>query len=201
MRDDDTLILENLYINILLRESTDEEYLTLAHDPEKNREELQRMVDDAAKSADFTIKAYRIDSRSTLTATGSGKVKGGIFLGGEMHGRVFSDDGSPISKENFKTFYVRINNPYHTPNGQYWVPFNGKKIPSITDFISVGFDGIIQVFPRLDENGDESDIYTKEFIVFSPNQVKSIALISYDDNKEIIPLSQRFDLTKDDLRY
>jgi len=58
MRDRDSLILENLYAGILLKESSDEEYLRLAENPEENKEELQRMVDGVANKIGYNINSH-----------------------------------------------------------------------------------------------------------------------------------------------
>jgi hypothetical protein len=40
-----------------------------------------------------------------------------------------------------------------------------------------------------------------EYFVTNPNQIKSADPVTRDDSGNIIPLSQRFDSTKDDIRY
>lgn len=45
-------------VNQKTSEDIDSKYLELAKNPEQNREELQKMVDEAAKKAGYTIKAY-----------------------------------------------------------------------------------------------------------------------------------------------
>lgn len=66
------------------------------------------------------------------------------------------------------------------------------------------YDGVI--FRNLRDNGGrnynvdvnvESDIY----VVFYPGNVKSADAVTYDDNGEIIPLSERFKDDKKDIRY
>ncbi len=67
-----------------------------------------------------------------------------------------------------------------------------------------GYDSV--AFYDIKDNGgsndnvstdEESDIY----IAFSPSQVKSADLVTYDDNGNVIPLSQRFNDENDDIRY
>lgn len=52
----------------------------------------------------------------------------------------------------------------------------------------MGYDGVIQ-----SEEGDEA-------VAFYPNQIKSAEPVTYDDNGEVIPLSERFS-NDDDIRY
>ena len=54
---------------------------------------------------------------------------------------------------------------------------------------------------------DSGDKITKRVLemgydsVYEPNQIKLADPVTYDDNEEIIPLSQRFDSNNDDIRY
>ena len=61
------------------------------------------------------------------------------------------------------------------------------------DGIELDYDGHRWV------NGKREDVHT--FIVFHPSQVKSADAITYDDNGDIIPISQRFNPEKNDIRY
>lgn len=54
-----------------------------------------------------------------------------------------------------------------------------------------GFDGVIR----------EYDGVVDEYIAFEPNQIKSADAVTYDDNGNVIPLSERFNPNKDDVRY
>ena len=61
------------------------------------------------------------------------------------------------------------------------------------DGIELDYDGHRWV------NGKREDVHT--YIVFSPEQAKSADVITYDENGDIIPISQRFDSEKKDIRY
>ena len=54
-----------------------------------------------------------------------------------------------------------------------------------------GYDGVI--------NEEDGAIY--EYIAFNPNQIKSADPVTYDDNGNVIPLSERFNPRKEDIRY
>jgi len=45
------------------------------------------------------------------------------------------------------------------------------------------------------------DMYGETIVVFSPSQIKSADTVTHGDNGDIIPLSQRFDDSTDDIRY
>ena len=61
------------------------------------------------------------------------------------------------------------------------------------DGIELDYDGHRWV------NGKREDVHT--YIAFNPEQAKSADAITYDDNGAIIPISQRFDSEKKDIRY
>lgn len=50
-------------------------------------------------------------------------------------------------------------------------------------------------------SGGSANIYADEWVFFDSNQVKSADPVTYDDNGNVIPLSQRFDSNNPDIRY
>lgn len=54
-----------------------------------------------------------------------------------------------------------------------------------------GFDGVIRM------EGEEVD----EYIAFEPSQIKSAEAVTYDDNGNVIPLSERFNPENSDIRF
>ncbi len=58
--------------------------------------------------------------------------------------------------------------------------------------IRYGYDGIIAT----GSNG-----YSKQYVVFSPLQIKSADPVTYDDQKQVIPLSARFSTSSNDVRH
>jgi hypothetical protein len=54
-----------------------------------------------------------------------------------------------------------------------------------------GYDGVIR----------EEDGTIWEYVAFNPNQIKSADPVTYDDNGNVIPLSERFNPKKEDIRY
>ena len=59
-----------------------------------------------------------------------------------------------------------------------------------------GYDGVI-----IDRDAGSFGRSTKSYIVFRPEQVKQTDTVTYDDNGNIIPLSQRFNAGNSDIRY
>ena len=60
-------------------------------------------------------------------------------------------------------------------------------------FMSMGYDGV-------DYSTLSAGKY-RQYVVFDPNQIKSADLITYDDNGDIIPPSERFNTENKDIRY
>ena len=54
-----------------------------------------------------------------------------------------------------------------------------------------GYDGVVY----------KTDYNEEEDVVFNPNQIKSADPVTYDDNGNVIPLSERFNPEKEDIRY
>ena len=54
-----------------------------------------------------------------------------------------------------------------------------------------GYDGVIREF----------DGVVDEYIAFEPNQIKSADPVTYDDNGNVIPLSERFNPRREDIRF
>lgn len=59
-----------------------------------------------------------------------------------------------------------------------------------------GFDGILYTSYDYDAGGSN-----KTYVVFEPEQIKSAAPVTYDDNGNVVPLSKRFDAGNPDMRY
>lgn len=69
---------------------------------------------------------------------------------------------------------------------------------------SQGYDSVI--FKNLRDNGGmnsqvSTDTTADVYVLFNPNDAKSADLVTYDDNGNIIPLSERFNSGNDDLRF
>ena len=69
-------------------------------------------------------------------------------------------------------------------------------------FEEIGFDGIIDtsVYYKF-RNMNGMDSGTTHYIVFDETQIKSADIATYDDNGDVIPLSERFNTEHEDIRY
>ncbi len=197
------------------RNNRDTEYMELAKDPEKNRGRLQKMVEDAAKEAGYTRLFYH------------GSKKGGgftqfrdwqYFTENRDYAQRYAERGNDNS---LYTTFVKMENPFDTrldavrdiyedarmeygmgellENGlPDWT--DGYDIADYIDENDLDYDSIV-----LDEGGDmvngEPVSRGLSYVVRKSNQVKYADAVTYDDNGNVIPLSQRFDTAKEDIRY
>ncbi len=96
------------------------------------------------------------------------------------------------NSQTAESFLERLRDDIDNGTSYAWT-----SIPdSMTDYLKyLGYDGIQDLGGK---NGGESHIV---YVPFSSEQIKEAAPITYDDNGNVIPLSQRFDSSKSDIRY
>ena len=82
--------------------------------------------------------------------------------------------------------FAKASPPYHEDT---------QKVKKIRAARSSGKDGI--VFEGMFDGGERSNHY----VVFDPARIKSAAPVTYDDNGNVIPLSERFNRKNEDIRY
>ena len=197
------------------RTSSDSEYLSLAQNPEENREALSRMVENAAREAGYTRLFFH------------GSKKGGgftvfrdwqYFTENREYAKRYANRENPGSL--YET-YVKMENPFDTRIPEVRELFEQARqeygmgelqengLPDWTDGYDIAdyidendlpYDGII-----LDEGGDMVNgkpvSRGLSYVIRDSSQVKSADAVTYDDNGNVIPLSQRFDTGKEDIRY
>lgn len=69
---------------------------------------------------------------------------------------------------------------------------------------NAGYDSVI--FKNIKDSGGQNNSVSMDttadiYVIFNPNDAKSADAVTYDDNGNVIPLSQRFDTGKEDIRY
>ena len=115
------------------------------------------------------------------------------------------------------SLYGKVTDKFLTIDnkGENWDKIEGSNIKSEEEFVTTrdvakyakanGYDGVI--FKNIYDNGGQLKEYKKSeglsniYIFFNPNDLKSADPVTYDDNGKVIPLSQRYDDTKNELRY
>ena len=193
----------------------DAEYLELAKNPEANEARLREMVDEAAKKTGYTRRLYH-GTASKFNVFGFGR------------SGIFTTDNFDMAKtygDNVMSLYGRQganvleidakNNPHYAiPVDKEILDFSeyplmrGKELYSTNDISRIafakGFDVVVienvyDNFNFMSENkasGLGIDVIYKD-----SNQVKSADLVTYDDNGDIVPLSERFNEGNEDIRF
>lgn len=194
-------------------------------------ETAQKLVDEAAKNAGYTIKAYHgsrqifnefsKDKRGSNTHT---KVSNDWFFAADeetansyypygvmkelarQSPNVWKDSDAEKMKQKGKLYnlYIKMENPLvvdvadydyttHRENTDAWYEYTVQAEEN-------GNDGIILLNAmdnQLKTSARESTVYMFK----DPNQAKSADPITYDDNGNVIPLSERFNENEKDIRY
>lgn len=178
-----------------VQKATDAEYMAAVE--KGDMETAQRMVDQAAEAA-MKHSAIR-DNKGKLLKV--------------YHG----------TNGQFNSF----NDPNHTPYGEqgnfYFSPWRSKseeygdnvrafylniEIPRLYDenFDELNpdtdeTDGFIFIPEDIEGDIDQSKQGDTEIVAYYPDQIKSADPVTYDDNGNVIPLSERFNADNNDIRY
>lgn len=194
-------------------------------------ETAQRLVDEAAKNAGYTIKAYH-GSRQVFNEFSKDK------RGGNTHTKVSNDWFFAADKETANSYYpygVMKELARQSPN--VWKDSDAEKMkqkgklynlyikmenPLVVDVADYDYtthrenaDAWYEYTVQAEENGNDGIILlnamdnqlktsARESTVYmfkDPNQAKSADPITYDDNGNVIPLSERFNAKKRDIRF
>ena len=192
---------------------TDRRYMTAVENGDM--ETAQRMVDEAAEEAGFTRLFYH------------GARKGGgftVFKGWQYftENKAYAQRYSKVGdSSSLYTVYARMEKPFDTRIPEVQQMFEEARMEygmgelqenglpdwtdgyDIADYIEendLSFDGIV-----LDEGGDfvngKPVSRGLSYVIRDSNQVKSADPVTYDDNGDVIPLSQRFNSDSDDIRF
>lgn len=185
-------------------------------------ETAQKMVDEAAKKAGYVIRAYRgtVEKGETILPK-SFEAGGGIFTTNNPdvaeifryereHGEVLTEyyneetgEYEDVEPGDLQNLYVKIDNPLilnenSAVDPQQFVYETPLQSRIIKQAIAEGHDGII--VEDVEEGvGDWMENGTT-YIIFKSNQAKSADPVTYDNQGNVIPLSERFNLS-DDIRY
>ena len=185
-------------------------------------ETAQKMVDEAAKKAGYDVKAYHgtgfdftvFDKAKQGSNYGDwGRLgKGFYFAPDEKGAKVWAeqsrggkakimpvylkgdkmldaygalpDDLKDTIPKDWDSLMVRLAEKYASNYIEYLQEF-GYDVQEI--LTSKGYDGL--------------KAYDTEYVVFDPEQVKSADVATYDDDGNVIPLSERFNAKNEDIRY
>ena len=178
-------------------------------------ESAQRMVDEAAKKAGYTVKMYHGSKRGggfTVFRDWS------YFTKSKKYAQRYTERGNDKS---LYSAYVKIGNAFDTRKAADRYLFDeirqeygmgeiqdtglpdwtdGYDIADYIDENGLNYDAII-----LDEGGDlvngKPISRGLSYVIRNSNNIKSAEPITYDNNGNVIPLSERFKDNNHDIRY
>jgi hypothetical protein len=178
----------------------DEEYLRLAQEPDDNVDELQKMVDVTAIESGFVevFRAVRnnapklkVRDRYQLSFSTRKEVADSYGQKDEDTTRYFIDPSKafPLEKEGIK--YPEYNK------------FSFDRMVQEKGFVVAR--GMYDTGPYASLERDPKRLFSYKSDIYgliNPSKIiKSADPVTYDDEGNIIPLSKRFDKSKDDIRY
>ena len=186
----------------------DQEYLDAVNSGDM--EKAQRMVDEAAKAAGYNIRAFH------GTPTEDGRMPFTVFKSGH-----FTDDfefadyyGNAAGTGYIYNTYLKIENPlvydFKGQNSDFAKDDAGNNISTWTIFNkakeSGEYDGVIlrnvdEYGTGIEEDGGEYPGSVTDYIPMNPSQIKSADPVTYDDNGNVIQLSERFNPGNEDIRF
>lgn len=158
----------------------------------------QRLVDEAAKAAGFTIGPVWHGTNKLFSVFDPQAVSRLT----EEPGFWFTSNRD-IAKEfgvNVRPFFLRIKSPKNlTPD-----EVNLNRIEDVENkaagLKSQGYSGIV-VSPDEEYGEDAEEWLFEQYVVFSNTDIKSADPVTYDDQGNVIPLSQRFQPGSPDIRF
>lgn len=184
-----------------------------------NIQAAQAMVDAAAKAAGYTIKAYHgttsQEEHSTWNAArhewDTSYTPITVFKKqyDEQAGHFFSSDEDNAGGYGSYLYsvYLMMKNPLVIDcNGQSYsnISHNGMEMDTYewAEYAKKHrYDGVIFKNVRDGVDYGAMSTPTTDYVVFESNRIKSADPITYDNDGNVIPISERFKVTKRDIRY
>lgn len=172
-------------------------------------ETAQRMVIEAAKLAMPNTKVVDEDGNPKVVYHGtnlSAVNKGVPFwsfyedqhFGTKAQAEEMARAGKPDAVRKVYSVFLNVPNikrvkdapqDWTKTHSEYWEPiFDEAK--------QEGYDGLVYV-----NEWEDSDNKNDSYVVFSPSQIKSAEPVTYDNDGNVIPLSERFNEENEDIRF
>lgn len=173
-----------------IRYSFDDEDYMLAVEA-GDMDAAQEMVDEAAQKTGYTVKAYHgTNANFNVFRSEKGRY---FFSKSEDYAEAMMEERSG---QRIVKAYLKMENPYREKlaEGEFSDPSFEKPILDYAE--QNGYDSAI-----IEVDTDNELVADTFYVVFSPEQIKSADPVTYDDNGKIIPISERFNAEKTDIRY
>ena len=185
-------------------------------------ETAQRMVDEAAKRAGYTVKAYHgtpingitvFDNKKIGSTTDEGLFGSGFYFSTNK----LTADGYATEKGATMPVYLKVNKPWwgnaYNDISQVAEEIGVDKSTLTTrkagkrSTVVAPLASYARTFTaHISENGYDSVVvqhgaHDYEIVIFNNKSIKSADPVTRDDNGNVIPLSQRFNTGSDDIRW
>lgn len=166
-------------------------------------ETAQRLVDEAAKAAGYSTKAYHGTSGDwsvfdpskigTIQRQDFGK---GIYLAPDWRksdAEMYASKAEASTNQKSKVLNLWVN----TGREMYGANYAEEGSDLTTAAKDRGYDSVIVKYDK----GEDRVGKVSEIIVFDPSQIKSADPVTRDESGNVIPLSQRFNPEKTSILY
>ncbi len=209
---------KNVNKKLSVAPETDAEYMSAVENGDMKT--AQKMVDKAAKDAGYLRKGYHgspnrfyIFKRSKIGKTTDPGIYGRGFYFSDQESQAWEYANQNNKKGDVRSFFIKINNPFEIKSDEDYLAFediymgplakaeaNGEilteeRIGELLEegtqkLIDMGYDGVIYYGKG-----------QKEYVTFESEQSKLSDAVVYDDQGNVIPLSERFNEKKKDIRW
>lgn len=202
------------------RKASDKKYFELAKNPDENKTELQAMVDKAAQKAGYTVKAFHGTPNSGFTVFDRKKIGSTTDDGLFGHGFYFSTNKG--TAKNYAGGKGSVMSVYLNPGKSWWAAAH-HDVSKVAEELGMEISALRRLYGKngpvvpsgsqtmqftehLKERGYDSVVMQHgykdyEIVMFDNKMVKSADAVVYDDNGDIIPLSERFNEAEEDIRF
>lgn len=172
----------------------------------KDAEAAQAILDKVAKAAGYRYKAYHGTPNGGFT----------VFDNSHRFGEIYFTDNEYIAnsyKNNYAgenptvySSYLRMPNPlrYDAKRKSYNELANEGKIESLVSKARENGNGgviIKNIYDPPSGWSKDPDNLGTDYLVLGPSNIKSADPFTFDDNGNLIPLSERFNAENDDIRF
>ena len=159
----------------------------------------EKMVDEAAKEAGYTIKAYHGTPNGKFnqflkskvgTSTDFGKLGRGFYFSTKK--QVADYYAGYLNSSTVMPVYLKLENPFVLDHN-----YDNMTVREMYDSI-LGEGGMVderrseELTQWLVDHGYDGIVADNEYMVLNPENIKSAETITYDNDGNVIPLSERF---------
>ena len=184
-------------------------------------EAARKMVENAAKKAGYTVKAYHGTPINGITVFDQSKI--GTTTDEGIFGRGFYFTTNKLTADGYANVDGKTMPVFLKVKKPWWG--TGHKLDEVAEKLNLSSESLtvikvnkhasvvspmgsyIGVFTsHLKENGYDSVVvqhgsHDYEIVIFDNTNIKSADPVTYDDDGNVIPLSERFSTENEDIRY